>query len=85
MSEARLVAAETGGLMPGSEGWFVLDAKEARWLDGDLGAYCPGGLPRARGRVRADRRGRGAAAAPAEAYKGLEYAWGSYQEGWLPG
>ncbi len=40
MSEARLVAAETGGLAPESEGWFVLNAKDARWLDGDLGAYC---------------------------------------------
>ena len=27
--------------MPESDGWFVLDAKEARWLEGDLGAYCP--------------------------------------------
>jgi uncharacterized cupin superfamily protein len=38
--EAKLVAAETGGLMPGSEGWFVLNAKDARWLSGELGAYC---------------------------------------------
>ena len=40
MSEARLVAAETGGLVPESDGWFVLNAKDTRWLDGDLGAYC---------------------------------------------
>ncbi len=28
-----------GGLAPSGEGWFVLNAKEARWLDGDFGAY----------------------------------------------
>jgi uncharacterized cupin superfamily protein len=39
MTEARLVDAETGGLMPEGEGWVVLNAKEARWLDGDLGKY----------------------------------------------
>jgi uncharacterized cupin superfamily protein len=27
------------GLVPRGEGWFVLNAKEARWLDGDFGAY----------------------------------------------
>ena len=65
MSEARLVAAETGGLVPESDGWFVLDAKDARWLDGDLGAEL---------------------VYPADPVaKGLEYAWGSYREGWLPG
>jgi hypothetical protein len=26
--------------VPESEGWFVLNAKDTRWLDGDLGAYC---------------------------------------------
>ena len=40
MSEARLGAVETGGLAPESDGWFVLNAKDTRWLDGDLGAYC---------------------------------------------
>ena len=40
MTEARLVPAETGGLVPEDDGWFVLNAKDARWLDGDLGAYC---------------------------------------------
>lgn len=40
MSEARLGAAETGGLAPESDGWFVLNAKDTRWLDGDLGAFC---------------------------------------------
>jgi uncharacterized cupin superfamily protein len=27
------------GLAPKGEGWFVLNAHEARWLDGDFGAY----------------------------------------------
>ena len=40
MTEARLVPAETGGLVPEDAGWFVLNAKDARWLDGTLGAYC---------------------------------------------
>jgi uncharacterized cupin superfamily protein len=36
--EAPLVA--TGqGLAPEGEGWFVLNAREARWLDGDYGAF----------------------------------------------
>jgi len=41
MTEARLVPAETGGLVPEGGGWFVLNARDARWLDGTLGAYCP--------------------------------------------
>jgi uncharacterized cupin superfamily protein len=28
-----------GGLVPEGEGWFVLNAREALWLDGDFGAY----------------------------------------------
>ena len=28
-----------GGQAPVGEGWFVLNAREARWLDGDFGAY----------------------------------------------
>jgi uncharacterized cupin superfamily protein len=39
MTEAKLVPAEEGGLAPEGEGWFVLNATEARWLDGDLGKY----------------------------------------------
>jgi uncharacterized cupin superfamily protein len=40
MTEAPLVPADEGGLMPdGDEGWFVLNAKDARWLDGDFGKY----------------------------------------------
>ncbi|HUZ83394.1 MAG TPA: cupin domain-containing protein [Gaiellales bacterium] len=28
-----------GGLAPGGEGWFVVNAREARWLTGTFGAY----------------------------------------------
>jgi uncharacterized cupin superfamily protein len=28
-----------GGLVPGGEGWFVLNARDARWLGGQFGAY----------------------------------------------
>jgi uncharacterized cupin superfamily protein len=36
--ETQLEATE-GGLVPAGEGWFVLNAREARWLDGHFGAY----------------------------------------------
>jgi uncharacterized cupin superfamily protein len=39
MTEAKLVPVEEGGIAPEGEGWFVLNAKDARWLDGDLGKY----------------------------------------------
>ena len=38
MTEAKLVEAD-GGLVPEGEGWFVLDAREAKWLEGHFGAY----------------------------------------------
>jgi uncharacterized cupin superfamily protein len=38
--EAKLVPSEEGGLGPADEGWFVLNAREARWSTGDLGEYC---------------------------------------------
>ena len=28
-----------GGIVPAGEGWFVLNAKAARWFEGDFGAY----------------------------------------------
>jgi uncharacterized cupin superfamily protein len=38
VEQARL--EQTGaGLVPAGEGWFVLNAREARWLTGDFGAY----------------------------------------------
>jgi uncharacterized cupin superfamily protein len=36
--EARLKSTE-GGLVPEGEGWFVLNVRDAKWLDGDFGAY----------------------------------------------
>ena len=27
------------GIVPSSEGWFVVNAREGRWFDGDFGAY----------------------------------------------
>ena len=49
MTEARLVETD-GGLVPEGEGWFVLNAREAKWLDGHFGAYTrfeaePGSFP----------------------------------------
>jgi uncharacterized cupin superfamily protein len=38
MPEARLEQDE-GGLVPAGEGWFVLNARDASWLDGHFGAY----------------------------------------------
>ena len=39
MTEAKLVHSEDGGQVPEGDGWFVLNAKDARWLDGELGKY----------------------------------------------
>jgi uncharacterized cupin superfamily protein len=39
MTEARIVDSEDGGRGPETDGWFVLNAKDSRWLDGDLGRY----------------------------------------------
>jgi uncharacterized cupin superfamily protein len=36
--EAKLERTD-GGLVPVGEGWFVLGARDARWLDGDFGAF----------------------------------------------
>lgn len=36
--EAPLEATE-GGMVPQGEGWFVLNARQARWLEGDYGGY----------------------------------------------
>jgi uncharacterized cupin superfamily protein len=37
--EEKLVPVEEGGVAPEGDGWFVLNAKDAHWLDGDLGKY----------------------------------------------
>src|SRR5258705_455460 len=39
MPEARLVPADDGGVRPEDGGWFILNAKDAHWLDGTLGKY----------------------------------------------
>jgi uncharacterized cupin superfamily protein len=36
--EARLKSTD-GGLAPEGEGWFVVNTREAKWLDGEFGAY----------------------------------------------
>jgi uncharacterized cupin superfamily protein len=38
IAEAQLKSVD-GGLAPDGEGWFVLNAREAPWLDGHFGAY----------------------------------------------
>lgn len=40
MTEARLVESESGGLVPEGDGWFVVNARDMRWLEGELGEYC---------------------------------------------
>jgi len=39
VDEAPLERDESGGLAPAAEGWFVLNAADARWLGGAFGAY----------------------------------------------
>jgi uncharacterized cupin superfamily protein len=36
--EAQLKSSD-GGLEPAGQGWFVLNARDAKWLDGHFGAY----------------------------------------------
>jgi uncharacterized cupin superfamily protein len=38
VAEARLDRTESG-LVPSGEGWFVLNAREARWHEGDFGVF----------------------------------------------
>lgn len=37
-TEAQLEQAD-GGLVSGGEGWFILNARDAQWFEGDYGAY----------------------------------------------
>ncbi len=37
--EAPLARSEAGGLVPVGEGWFVVNAREARWQEGHFGAF----------------------------------------------
>lgn len=38
--EAPLEPGE-GGLVPKGEGWFLVNARDARWFEGELGAFTP--------------------------------------------
>ncbi len=38
--EAQIQATD-GGLVPASGGWFVLNAREARWMTGEFGSFTP--------------------------------------------
>lgn len=40
MTEARLVEGEGGWREPQGEGWYVLNAREAKWQENELGLYC---------------------------------------------
>ena len=40
MTEARLNRAEGGWLAPDGDGWYVLNAQDAKWLSNELGWYC---------------------------------------------
>jgi uncharacterized cupin superfamily protein len=40
MTEARLIEDDHGGRLPATDGWFVVNARETAWVDGDLGASC---------------------------------------------
>ena len=37
--EAPLERNDTGGLVPQDEGWFVVNAREARWQDSEFGPF----------------------------------------------
>ncbi|MDQ6729395.1 MAG: cupin domain-containing protein [Actinomycetota bacterium] len=39
MPEAPLEPQPAGGRRPAGEGWFVLNARKAKWLEGHFGAY----------------------------------------------
>ncbi|MFZ0089615.1 MAG: cupin domain-containing protein [Solirubrobacteraceae bacterium] len=39
MTKEASLRQTAAGLVPEGDGWFVLDAREARWLFGDFGAY----------------------------------------------
>jgi uncharacterized cupin superfamily protein len=40
MTEARLVDGDGGWLEPEGEGWFILNARDAKWQVNDMGWYC---------------------------------------------
>jgi uncharacterized cupin superfamily protein len=40
VTEARVTKAEGGWLEPKGDGWYVLNAHDAKWLSNELGWYC---------------------------------------------
>jgi quercetin dioxygenase-like cupin family protein len=40
MTEAKLTQAEGGWLEPEGDGWYVLNAQDAKWLSNEMGGYC---------------------------------------------
>ena len=40
MTEAKLARAEGGWLEPDGDGWYVLNAEDAKWLTNEMGGYC---------------------------------------------
>jgi hypothetical protein len=78
--EAPLEKTEAG-LVPGGEGWFVLNAREARWRDRtDWGGYTVDEV--------ADRHGAGVERETSDADEAYarfpERVPARYGEGWLP-
>ncbi len=40
MTEAKLVEGEGGWREPQGDGWYVLNARDAKWQENELGFYC---------------------------------------------
>ena len=40
MTEARLTKTDEDWLAPEGEGWYVLNARDAKWLSNEMGWYC---------------------------------------------
>ena len=40
MTEAQLAQGKDGWLEPEGEGWYVLNAQDAKWLSNEMGWYC---------------------------------------------
>jgi hypothetical protein len=71
-------------------GWFILNAKDAEWLDGDLGRYTGfeskgkrfpqlGMVAQKHGAAPAEET-----SDPKQAYEPFSFERGGYKEGWLP-
>jgi uncharacterized cupin superfamily protein len=40
MTESRLTRTDEGWLEPDGDGWYILGARDAKWLHNELGWYC---------------------------------------------